>query len=328
MNEFDMIEKYFLPLTMGQAGPAGLRDDAAILTVPAGRDLVVSSDTLNEGVHFLSGDTPENIARKVIRVNLSDLAAMGADPLCYQLNLAFPERPGTNWLERFTGALMENQKAYEIYCSGGDTTSILGGVMSISVTVMGTVPSGKAVRRGGAKGGDLLVMTGPVGDAALGLKILQERDFEKKAAMGQACPYALQRCRRPEPRVDAAALVREYAHAAVDISDGVLADIGHICEASGLGAYLSLGGFRYSKDVRHALREEYITIQDILGGGDDYELALAVPERNVETLLEGLRKLNLSPFVAGVFESDISGVHVFDTDGFEVKIETTGWVHF
>ena len=227
MSEFEVIAKYFAPLTMGRDGSAGLCDDAAVVCVPDGHELVVSSDTLNEGVHFLEGCDPADIAHKALRVNLSDLAAMGAEPLCYQLNIAFPEAPSDGWLAAFTGALMDDQKTYGIYCSGGDTTSIKGGFLSVSITVMGSVPKGRAVRRGGAKAGDLIILSGAVGDAVLGLQVLCE-GLERDEYAGAVARYL-----RPEPRCACASLLRGFAHAAIDISDGLLADLGHVAAASG-----------------------------------------------------------------------------------------------
>lgn len=327
MNEFSVIETYFLPLTMGCAEAGGLQDDAAVFAVPEGYELVVTSDTLNEGVHFLSNETPENIARKVLRSNLSDLAAMGAKPFCYQLSMAFPRVPDDAWLSQFTGALLDNQKAYGIFCSGGDTTS-LQGKLSIGVTAMGLVPNGEAVRRRGAQSGDYIVVTGPIGDAALGLKILLEMEEGVRRSYSTRWPYALQRHYRPEPRLDIAPLVRKYAHAAIDISDGFLADIGHICKASGVGAYVSLSEFRYSRDVRGAIEEGYFSYGDVLSGGDDYELILAVPPENRDLFFNELKKYDLNPFVAGVFEGDALNILVFDAQGQALTPPSKGWLHF
>ena len=192
MNEFEMIERYCVPLTRGHAGTDALRDDAAVLGIPSDRELIVTSDTLNEGVHFPEGEDPAFIAHKSLRVNLSDLAAMGADPLSYSLNVAFPEKPAESWLSTFSKALQEDNTRFDIFCAGGDTTSIKGGYLSISVTAFGTVPKGTAVRRSGAKAGDVLLVTGPVGDAVLGLKAL-------RGGLETAYPCAVERYRMPQP---------------------------------------------------------------------------------------------------------------------------------
>lgn len=333
MNEFDIIADYFRILTMGRAECAGLQDDAAVLTIPPGRELVVSTDTLNAGTHFLKNEAPENIARKALRVNLSDLAASGADPLCYQLSIAYPQKPQAEWLKAFTGALLEDQKIFGIFCSGGDTTSIHGGVLSISMTVLGTVPAGKALRRGGARAGDAVVLTGSVGDAALGLRAV----WNGREA---AYPAAVARHRLPLPRLALAEAVRQHAHAAVDISDGLLADLGHICEASHLGAEIRLAGdgegagtathpaLAFSDEVCTALLGAEMKMEDVLSGGDDYELVLAVPPDHLAPLLAGLQKLSIPAQVIGRFVAGAPGVRVLDSAGTQLTLKAHGWQHF
>lgn len=333
MNEFDIIADYFRILTMGRAECAGLQDDAAVLTIPPGRELVVSTDTLNAGTHFLKNEAPENIARKALRVNLSDLAASGADPLCYQLSMAYPQKPQAEWLKAFTGALLEDQTIFGIFCSGGDTTSIHGGVLSVSMTVLGTVPAGKAVRRGGARAGDMIVLTGSVGDAALGLHAV----WNGREA---AYPKAVARHRLPLPRVVAAEAVRENTHAAIDISDGLLADLGHICAASHLAAEVRLAGegggpgtashpaLALSEEVRMALLSAEMKMEDVLSGGDDYELVLAVAPDRLAPLLAGLEKLAIPAQVIGRFTAGAPGVKVLDAAGAALSLKAHGWQHF
>ncbi len=322
MNEFDIIESYFLPLTMGKDETAGLKDDAAVIAVPEGREIVISSDTLNAGTHFLKDEAPENIARKALRVSLSDLASMGADPLCYQLNIAYPQRPEGKWLKAFTDALLEDQKEFGVFCSGGDTTSTHG-ALSISITVIGTVPSGKAIRRSGAKDGDLVVLTGVIGDAALGLKALWGR-------MEDHYGSAVARYRVPEPRIGLSQVVRDYANAAIDISDGLMADLGHICAASLLGAEVKINpqALVFSGDVQMALDVNFVALDDILAGGDDYELVLAVSPEHEEKIMLELKKMHLKPMVIGVFKDSISGITVFDGQGKETSLKASGWQHF
>ena len=312
-----MIERYCVPLTCGRID---LDDDAAVLDIPADRELVVTSDTLNEGTHFMAGEDPYYIGRKALRVNLSDLAAMGADPLCYQLNVAFPQKPDAVWLAAFSKGLQEDNARFDVFCSGGDTTSIKGGCLSVSVTALGTVPKGKAVRRGGAKAGDVLIVTGPVGDAFLGLKVLQD-GLDKALYAG-----AVERYRVPEPRVGIAALVRDYAHAGADISDGLVADCLHIAKASGLGVDICTQDMVFSNDVRRALDAGIVTVEDVLAGGDDYELVLAVSPEKSDIFMGELKKNDLSPYVIGKFESDISDVFVNGTNCIDIKV--LGWKHF
>lgn len=318
MDEFEMIAKYFQPLTMGHDD---LRDDAGVIDVPAGYQLVVTSDSTNIGVHLPLAADAKQLAQKALRRNLSDLAAMGADPLCYQLNLAFPKPPKEKWLKSFTAALLEDQKAFGIYCSGGDTTSLSGGRIAVSITAMGLVPKGKAVRRSGAKDGDLIILSGAIGDAVLGLEALgmgAEEDFEHAAA----------RYFCPQPRNVCAALLREYAHAAIDISDGLLADLGHITSASNLGARVELSAFSFSQDVNNALDQGIITIDKLLSGGDDYELIMAVPPQNKAAFIAALQKLGLSPQIIGSFTAKTQTIDLFDGNGARVTPKNTGWTHF
>lgn len=320
MNEFDIIEKYFKPLTMGQVGCAGLKDDGAIIDIPADYAMAVSSDTLNEGVHFIEGTAPEDIAKKALRVNLSDLASMGAAPLCYQLNLAFPSHPSDDWLARFSMALHDDNQSYGVFCSGGDTTRIKGDYLSVSITVMGLVPKGKAVRRGGAQDGDAIVITGVIGDAALGLRALQN-DL-------QGYDGAVSRYRVPTPRCDLADIIRQYANAATDISDGFLADCMHIANESGLGAAVNFDVMPFSADVKRALACGDISFDDVVKGGDDYVLIMAVPPQNMPAMMRALKQENVDPFCLGVFTALGKGLILSEKDKDRINMAALGWAHF
>lgn len=321
MDEFSTIEKYFVPLTMGHVSAAGLQDDGAVLSLPDGCELVVTSDTLNEGVHFMIGEAPDVIARKSLRVNFSDLASMGATPLCYQLNIAFPTAPKEAWLAAFSDALLAENEHYGVFCSGGDTTSIKSDYMSISITAMGYVPRGKAVRRGGAKDGDVIVLTGAVGDAALGLKaLLQGTDSAYKLAIMR---YLL-----PEPRVGIEEILQEYVNAAADISDGLIADSEHIAQASGLGMEIDLDALKFSEAVQMAIKKGDFSLEKAVCGGDDYELVLAVSKEKVYHLLAELEKSNLNPLVIGKFLDN--GLKTTIISNGECRIDglSKGWKHF
>ena len=312
MNEFDFIEKYFAPLSKD-----GLKNDAAVLEIPDGHELIVTSDALNAGTHFMPDADPALIAHKTLRVNLSDLAAMGAEPLAYQLCIAFPEKPDEEWLKAFTNALQKDQQTFGIFCSGGDTTSI-NGPLSVSITAMGLVPKGQAVTRNGAQDNDTLVLTGHVGDACIGLKILQGEIESNKAE------YFIDKYYKPAPRTDLTSLMREHAHAAIDISDGLLADLAHICKASGLGAELQITDQMFSEQAQTLLHSKIVTPETLLSSGDDYQLLLAVPEEAVATILEqapGSIKI-------GTFTAEKPGISVLDKNGHPVDIKHTGWSHF
>ena len=313
MNEFEVIQKYFRPLTEGHDL---LLDDAAVLSVPAGHDLVVTSDTSNAGTHFLKEAQPGDVARKALRRTLSDLAAMGAKPCAYQLNIAFPEKPQKSWLSAFSAALFEDQKIFGVFCSGGDTTSIHG-PLSISMTAMGFVPAGKALRRSGARPGDHIILTGPVGDALVGLRVLEEK------IKTDDDDYFIRAYYRPVPRTSHVETLRAYAAAAIDISDGLVADLGHICAASACGAEISVTPAMFSVPVR----EVKISQAEFLTGGDDYELLLAVRPEKSHVLLGRLYEEGLVALKIGEFRQE-HGVTVFDAKGAVLPLENTGWRHF
>jgi thiamine-monophosphate kinase len=304
MHEFDMIEQYFAPL-----GKDGFKDDAAVLQIPARHELVVTSDTLNEGTHFWIGEEPAFIAHKALRVNLSDLAAMGADPFCYQLNIAYPKKPSEDWLRKFTGALAADQKEFGIFCSGGDTTSI-NGSLSISITALGLAPTGSAVKRSGAQAGDAVVVTGSIGDAFIGLEILRGNLKSENPA-----PF-LNAYKKPYPATKIAVHLRAHAHAAADISDGLLADLGHICAASCLSAVIELDKIPFSCEAF-----DLATPEQLLTGGDDYRLVLAMAP-------EDLPKLVFPHFVIGHFAAGEGGVKVLDKNGKSLSFSASGWQHF
>ena len=320
MSEFSIIEKYFLPLAQGHTEAANFKNDTASLVVPKGYELVVSSDTLSAGVHFLSNEKPQFIAHKALRVNLSDLAASGAEPYCYQLCIAFDGRPAPAWLRAFTGALLKDQKKFGIFCCGGDTTRI-SGPLNITLTVFGLVPKGKAMTRSGAKPGDALVITGAVGDALIGLRILQKKIKMQSASCVRAY-------RMPMPRTEIAETLRMYARAAIDISDGLLADAGHIAQASGCGLEIDTNALLFSSAARMLMKAGTISPLDLITGGDDYELALAVAPPKLPALIKRLEHAGLKPQAIGRFVKGRSGVTVYGKDGRPIRLKTKGWQHF
>ena len=324
MDEFSVIKKYFAPLTMGRSGTEGLQDDGAVLSIPGGYELAVTSDSLNEGVHFMIGETPDVVARKALRVNLSDLASMGAKPLCYQLNIAFPNPPEETWLKAFSGALLDENKRYGIYCSGGDTTSIKSDYISISVTAFGYVPRGKAVRRSGAKKGDAIVITGPIGDAALGLKML----LAGEEGGDPAYKSAIKRSSLPEPRVGIEGILHKYANGATDISDGLVADCLHIARASGLGIEIDMKALKFSEAVQTAIRNGDFSLEEAVCGGDDYELVIAVSEGKTYRLLDELEKSNLKPLVIGKFADNGLKTDLIGNEEYLIDDLFKGWKHF
>src|SRR5262245_57496657 len=228
LSEFAMIAKLLAPLSANDPGAFGLTDDAAILSVPNGQDLVVTKDMLVEGVHFLHDDPPDLIARKALRVNLSDLAAKGAQPRTYLLGLSLASWIGDEWLARFAAGLAEDQRRFSVSLSGGDTT-VTSGPLMVSITAFGTVPQGRMIRRKGARPRDAVFVSGTIGDAGAALAVLKGEgiglsDFDRSALISR---YQL-----PEPRIALGQLLLGVASAALDVSDGLLGDLEHIAKVS------------------------------------------------------------------------------------------------
>ena len=240
-GEFDLIETYFKPLAKGAPGALGLADDAAVLTPTGGHDLVVTQDMLVEGVHFRDTDPAGRVAQKALRVNLSDLAAMGATPVAYLLSLALPAAVDDAWVAAAAAGLAADQAEFGVHLIGGDTVSTPG-PLTLSITALGQTPNGLALRRSGARPGDLVMVSGMIGDACLGLDVLEGGDTTAPGAPGApGADYLVDRYQLPSPRLSLGLALRGLATAAIDISDGLVADLGHLCGASGVGAAVDLG---------------------------------------------------------------------------------------
>ncbi len=271
LGEFERIRRFYRPL----AGPGGLRllDDAALVDCGGGRRLVVTADAIVEGVHYLPEDPPDLVARKLLRVNLSDLAAMGARPLHYLLTTALPERLGTDWLEKFASGLGEDQRRFGVDLLGGDSVSTPGPA-SLSLTAIGEVAAGMEIRRSGARPGDQIWVSGTIGDAFLGLGVLRGAypglAPEHRAAL-------IDRYRLPEPRVELGPRLSGVAHAMIDVSDGLLADLGHICETSHVAAIVEQALLPLSPAARLVVEAEPAIRPRLAAGGDDYELLFTAP---------------------------------------------------
>ncbi len=272
VDEFDFIARLMKPLTQGAPEALGLLDDAALIAPRPGFDLVVTTDMIVEGVHFLPSDPLDLVARKLLRVNLSDLAAKAAEPWGWFLTVSWPGRCGWPEREAFARGLAEDQDAFGLKLLGGDTTSTPG-PLTASATLLGWTPRGQAKLRSGAKPGDVVLVSGVVGDGWLGLK----------AALGEiGAPGALQRYRLPEPRLALRGAL-DAVHACADVSDGLLADAGRIAIASGLAAEIELERLPLSQEgLRHmeGAPDRLTALIALASGGDDYELVCtAAPER-------------------------------------------------
>ncbi len=282
LDEFGLIETYFAPI----AGPAGLglKDDAALLHVPAGHDLVTTVDAIVEGVHFLKSDPPDTIGWKALGVNVSDLAAKGAEPLGFLLTLALPKEIDADWLAAFADGLGRAAGLWSCPLIGGDTVK-MPGPLTLSITAFGAVPKGTMLRRSGAQPGDVLAVTGTIGDAALGLPLAMGKTPDWAASIkAEDRAYLTDRYRRPRPRIALATILREEARAAMDVSDGLLGDAAKLLAASGCGARLEATCVPLSDAARHALKADPSCLQAVLTGGDDYEILCAVPPAHWDRL--------------------------------------------
>jgi thiamine-monophosphate kinase len=293
-----LIARHFKPIAR-HPGAYGLTDDAAVLTPPVGHSLVVTADAVVGGVHFFADDPPDAIARKALRVNLSDLAAKGAQPAGFLLTLALPKGFRDDWLKAFARGLGKDAKAYDCPLLGGDTVHTPSPV-TISIAAFGTLPEGTMVRRAGARPGDHVIVTGTIGDAALGLKLRKERGAPKRWRLDTAMQrHLLARYLLPEPRNALAEALRLNASAAMDVSDGLAGDLGKLCRASGVGAEIEVARVPLSKAARAALDADPKAIETILTGGDDFEVVAAIPPAALDVFLTAARVVGVPVTVIG-----------------------------
>lgn len=312
MTEFDLIAELFAPLA-GE-GAFGLKDDVATIAARRGAELVATTDALVAGVDFFQGDPAHLIARKALRVNLSDLAAKGAEPHGYLLTLMLPEGIGGAFLAEFARGLREDQDAYRIALLGGDM-SRTPGPLAISITAFGYVPAGRLVRRSGAKAGDDVFVTGSIGDSAGGLALLNGQAAAASAATGD---WLIARYRLPQPRVSFAPVLRG-ASAAIDVSDGLLADLGHVAEASGVRVVVQADLIPRSPQLVDLWGNGEAAIVRAATAGDDYEIAFTACGPASEPLTQ-------VTCIGRVEKGE--GVVLLDAKGREIAVPRKGFTHF
>jgi thiamine-monophosphate kinase len=324
VGEFGRIDRFFKPLAAGFPGARGLADDAAVFAVPPGCELVVTTDAMAAGVHFLPDDPPGDIAHKLLAVNLSDLAAKGADPLAYSLALCLPRGTPDAWVAAFADGLAEAQARFGVHLSGGDSVSTAGPAV-LSVTAFGTVPAGGAPsRNAGTDGTDatgaLICLTGTIGDGALGLAcVLGGLDLPP----GPTRDYLIGRLRRPTPRLTEGRALRGLVSAMMDVSDGLLGDLAHMARASGCGAVVEAARLPLSDAAKKVLAACPERLADVLTGGDDYELLTAVRPNRLAAA-----QAAAAITVIGRFEAGAPGaVRAVDAAGREMAFDRLGWVH-
>ncbi|WP_375775036.1 thiamine-phosphate kinase [Bradyrhizobium sp. ma5] len=324
-GEDSLIARYFKPLAT-DPGAFGLDDDAAALRA-AGEDIVVTTDAIVEGVHFLPDDPPDTLARKALRVNLSDIAAKGAVPAGFVLTLALCHAEEA-WLKPFARALGEDASHYGCPLLGGDTVSTPGPLM-ISITAFGRLPQGKMVHRAGAKAGDRVFVTGTIGDAALGLDVLRGGPVAAALADDAAGrDFLAGRYRVPQPRNALAKAVRSYASAAMDVSDGLAGDLAKLCAASGVTAVINVPSIPLSPAAAGLLARKAIGIETLVAGGDDYELLCAVPGDRADAFLREARQAKVAVTAIGGLIAGLSPPSFLDGQGRELALKRLSYSHF
>ena len=324
-GEDSLIARYFRPLAT-DPGAFDLGDDAAILKA-LGEDIVVTTDAIVEGVHFLPDDPPDTVARKALRVNLSDLAAKGATPAGFVLTLALRAADDA-WLTPFARGLGDDAGLFGCPLLGGDTVSTPGPLM-ISITAFGRVQSGKIVHRSGAKPGDRVVVTGTIGDAALGLDILRGGAVAAILADDVAAKEMLiERYRIPQPRNAVAKAVRDHADAAMDVSDGLAGDLAKLCGASGVSAVIDAQSIPLSKAAATLLARGTVGIEAVVSGGDDYEILCAIPEDRFEAFAESARLAGTAVTSIGAVIAGPSVPKFLNAQGREIALKRLSYSHF
>ncbi len=324
-GEDSLIARYFRPLAT-DPGAFNLVDDAAILKA-SGDDVVVTTDAIVEGVHFLSDDPADMIARKALRVNLSDLAAKGATPAGFVLTLAL-RAADEAWLTPFAHGLGEDAGLFGCPLLGGDTVSTPGPLM-ISITAFGRVPPGKMVHRSGAKPGDRVVVTGTIGDAALGLDILRGGAATTALADDAVSKQMLvARYRLPQPRNVLAMAIRDHASAAIDVSDGLAGDLAKLCAASGVSAAIDAPSIPLSAAAATLLAGGAVGIEAIVSGGDDYEILCAIPDGSFEAFAQAAGIAGVAVTSIGTVIADTSAPKFLDAQGREIALPRLSYSHF
>ncbi|MBK5198082.1 MAG: thiamine-phosphate kinase [Methyloceanibacter sp.] len=327
LGEFDLIARYFAPLAT-EAAALGLRDDAAVLRPPEGQEIVLSCDTIVEGVHFLKEDPPESIGHKALAVNLSDLAAKGARPYVYLLALSLPADAASSWLEAFASGLRALQELSGIALVGGDTTATPG-PLSVTVTALGLIPQGRAVLRLGAKEGDRLYVSGTIGDAYLGLRVLKQPALGRFWGLSEDdTAFVVDRYRRPNPRTDLALLVRNFAQGAIDVSDGLMGDIEKLARVSHGSALIEASRVPFSQPAQKALAREPELLEALVTAGDDYEIVAAVPEMSGDAFETEARAKGTSVTMIGRMDGSSGEARLIGPDGNTVKLGAKSFSHF
>lgn len=327
-SEEAIIGAFWAPLAAGFPGAYGLKDDCAAITPEPGSDLVVTTDAVVAEVHFMDGEDADAIAWKALAVNVSDLVAKGAMPLAYVMTLALPGTPERTWLAAFAEGLRNAQQAFGCQLVGGDTDRTPG-PLSVSITAFGTVPTGRMVRRATAHPGDLVYVSGTIGDAALGLALRRDPGLGERWRLAPGASNRLEAAYlRPVPPVSLAPVLRASAAAAMDVSDGLVKDFGRMCRQSGAGGIIEAARVPLSEPARSVVESGGVALADLLTGGEDYEVLAAVaPERAVD-FERGAAAFGTPVTRIGKIAPASSSVRIIDAAGNDLAVAKTGWDHF
>lgn len=323
-DEFTLIEDVFAPLASSAAGAFALKDDAALYRASEGCETVLTVDAIVAGVHFLPDDPPESVARKLLRVNLSDIAAKGAIPKGYLLVTAWADDTGLDWIKRFAAGLGGDQENFGVSLWGGDTVRT-SGPLTLSLTAIGELPKGMMLRRSGARPGDDIYVSGTLGDAALGLEVLKGgvRDLEE----GDAA-HLIRRYREPEPRCSLGPRLPGLASAALDVSDGLFADLGHLCAQSGTGARIEKELLPLSRPARRAIERNPELFPLIVSGGDDYEILFAAPPEKAGAIEDAAAEAAVPVTRIGRATEAEEGLTLIGGSGEPIPLKQLGYRHF
>jgi thiamine-monophosphate kinase len=322
-----LIARHFRPLAT-HPGALGLVDDAAVVAVPPGHELVLKTDGVIAGVHFFPDDPPETVARKALRINLSDLAGKGARPLGFLLSIALTRDVVDGWLKTFTAALGADAKKFACPLLGGDTDRTPG-LLSVTIAAFGTVPRGTMLRRAGARAGDQVVVTGTIGDAALGVILRRDPAAAKRWGLDRRMRAHLERRYLvPEPRNALAEALRRSANGGMDISDGLAGDLAKMCRASRVDATIDIARVPLSRAARTALAAEPALIETILTGGDDYEVLASVPARKLAALRKAAQAAGIAVTELGRFAKGAGAARFVDAQGRAQEFARPSYSHF
>ncbi|MEO1206635.1 MAG: thiamine-phosphate kinase [Pseudomonadota bacterium] len=330
-TEEDLIQSLFAPLSSGFPGAFGLLDDAALLTPLDGHGIVVSTDNIVAGLHLPPTADPYDVAWKALAVNVSDVVAKGATPIAYTLTLMLPSALDSAWLERLCEGLNDAQTKFGVHLAGGDTDRarhIQVPAYTVGITMFGVTPANAFTQRTTANPDELIIVTGTIGDAALGLRLETSADTctQWSLAIG-AREKLLARYLRPTPSVDLAPVIADYATAAIDISDGLIKDVERLCRTSGVGARIEADAVPISLAARGLINAGMVSLADLLTGGEDYCVVLTLPPDKMKAFRLAAEDAGACAVRIGRTHTDAGDFQVIDSQGRALSFESSGWDH-